>query len=263
MKLINLNLIIFLTIISANLNAAELISLKTRDSVEQKFIFMKSDNPVASVILFAGGKGALSLSSFFGSPSIGWGKNNFLVRTREQFAKNGFHVAVVDAPSDYQSEDGMLGGFRDSFEHVEDIDHVINYLREQADVPVWLIGTSRGTESATNLAINSKQNPNGLVLTSSMTEENNNGVAVTEMYLDQIKIPALVVANDDDECRHTPPEGAEDIAGMLTASKKVEVKTFSGGDDPVSKPCRALSYHGFLGIEDDVVNYIAEFIKSN
>ena len=125
------------------------------------------------------------------------------------------------------------------------------------------MGTSRGTESATNLAINSKQKPDGLVLTSSMSEENNGGSSVTEMYLDQIKIPTLVVANEDDECRHTPPEGADDIAAMLTASKKVEVKMFSGGDDPISKPCRALSYHGFLGIEDDVVSHISDFIKSN
>ena len=72
-----------------------------------------------------------------------------------------------------------------------------------------------------------------------------------------------MVANIDDGCEKTPSEGAEEIASMLTASKNVEVKMFSGGDAPISKPCNALSYHGFLGIEDDVVNYISGFIKSN
>lgn len=240
-----------------------LVTLKTRPGVEQQFILVKPEKPVASVILFAGGKGALNLSTFFGSPTINWGKNNFLVRTRGIFAKNGFLVAVVDAPSDQQSGNGMLYGFRNSTDHVKDVDHVISYLRRVADVPVWLVGTSRGTESATNIAINSKQHPNGLVLTSSMSVPNSKGTPVTDMDLKRITIPTLVVANTDDGCRKTPPEGAKEIASMLTNSKKVEVKMFSGGDTPISKPCKAMSYHGFLGIEDEVVNYISEFIKTN
>ena len=49
---------------------------------------------------FAGGKGTLGLSSAFAMPSINWGSKNFLVRTRNLFAKNGFQVAEVDAPTD-------------------------------------------------------------------------------------------------------------------------------------------------------------------
>ncbi len=244
-------------------NAAELITLQTRPGIDQKFILIKPDKPVASVILFAGGKGALNLSSFFGSPTINWGKKNFLVRTRDIFTQHGFLVAVVDAPSDQGTNKGMLGGFRDSKDHVEDIDHVINYLRKQADVPVWLVGTSRWTESVTNIAINSKQHPDGLVLTSSMSVPNSKGTAVTDMDLERITIPTLVVANTDDGCPKTPPDMAEDIALMLSNSKNTEVKMFSGGDDPISEPCQAMSYHGFLGIEDEVVEFISGFIKSN
>lgn len=40
---------------------------------------------------------------------------------------------------------------------------------------VQLIGTSRGTESATHIAINSQQRPDGLVLTSSMSKPNAKG----------------------------------------------------------------------------------------
>ena len=263
MKLPKIALILMLLLGSVGANAAELVTLKTRPEVDQKFILIKPDKPVASVILFGGGKGTLNLSSFSGSPTIGWGKNNFLVRTRDMFAKHGFLVAVVDAPSDRKSRTGMLGGFRTSEDHVEDIDHVVGYLREMADVPVWLVGTSRGTESATCIAINSKQHPDGLVLTSSMSVPNPKGTLVTEMDLERITIPTLIVANTDDGCWVTPPEGAEEIAGMLSSSKKVEVKMFSGGDTPISKPCKAMSYHGFLGIEDEVVSFISGFIKSN
>ena len=243
--------------------AAELISLETRDGVEQKFIWIKPDAAKASVILFAGGKGTLGLSSAFAMPSINRGMKNFLVRTRNLFVKNGFQVAVVDAPSDRQSSTGMLGGFRGSSDHIEDIDHVIQFLRAQEDIPVWLIGTSRGTESAANVAINSTEQPDGLVLTSSISVENSTGTAITEMDLNKITIPTLIVANTDDKCLVTPAHGADKIASMLGQARLVKVKKFSGGDKPTSRPCKAMSYHGFIGIEKNVVGYIARFIKSN
>ena len=39
---------------------------------------------------------------------------------------------------------------------------------------------------------------------------------------------------------------------------------FSGGDEPINKnPCKAKTYHGFLGIESEVVKSITEFINEN
>ena len=263
MKMAHSLLLGLLLLGSITARSEELVTLETRPGVEQKFILIKPDNPSASVILFAGGKGALDLSTSFGAPTIQWGRNNFLVRTRELFAKNGFMVAVVDAPSDKQSRSGMFGGFRNSEEHVKDIDRVIEDLRKRADVPVWLVGTSRGTESAANVAIHSEQKPDGLVLTSSMSVPNAKGTAVTEMPLEKISIPTLIVAHADDGCRKTPPEGAQEIEELLTNAAKVEVKLFSGGDTPISKPCKAKSYHGFLGIEAQVIDYISGFIRDN
>ena len=260
MKLI---FIFFILLATLSTQAADLITLKTRGDVEQKFILIKPEKPaVASVILFAGGHGMLDLSSGFGSPSIGWGEGNFLIRTRDDFVKQGFIVAVVDAPSDKQEKPGMLFGFRDSDEHVGDIDHVIAYLKKQANLPVWLIGTSRGTESAATLAIESTQKPDGLVLTSSMSAENDKGTAVNEMALEKITVPTLIVYHENDGCHVTPPEENAGIAEMLTKAKKVELKMFTGGDE-TGKPCKAQSFHGFLDIEEAVVKHIAGFIKSN
>jgi pimeloyl-ACP methyl ester carboxylesterase len=241
----------------------EVISLQTRDGVQQKYILIQPDNPQAAVILFAGGKGALDLGgSLFGSAAIGWGEDNFVVRTRDRFAGHGLMVAVVDAPSDRQGNKGMLGGFRSSSAHVTDIDAVIADLRQRADVPVWLVGTSRGTESAANVAIHSSQNPHGLVLTSAMTESNRGGDAVTEMPIGRIRIPTLILSHRQDGCNKTPPEGAEQIRAGLTNAGKVEVKYVTGGREQ-GDPCKAMSHHGFLGIEDEVVSYIADFIKAN
>lgn len=245
------------------LQAEELVTLKTRTGVEQKFILMKPEAPTASVILFTGGKGNLNLDSLSGVPLINRGKKNFLVRTRDLFKNNGFMVAVVDAPTDKQAKVGMFGEHRNSKEYVVDIDHVIENLRKRVDMPVWLIGTSRGTESVVNIAIHSKQKPDGIVLTSSISVPNSHGTAITEMDLAQIRVPTLILAHLDDSCRLTPPYGARKVAGRILNSPRVKVKFFKGGNQPISKPCKARTYHGFFGIERQVVDYISSFIRAN
>lgn len=180
------------------LRAEDVVTLNTRPGVRQGFLLLEPGiKPVAAVILFAGGNGDLGLD---GKPRL----TNFLVRSRELFVAHDFLVAVVDAPSDRKGTTGMLGGFRAGAEHTADIDAVIAYLRKRADVPVWLAGTSRGTESATSVAIHAKHPVAGVVLTSSMSEPNSNGTAVTQMALDRIQTPVLVVAHRDDGCHHTP-----------------------------------------------------------
>jgi predicted esterase len=232
------------------------ITLDTRNNVTQGFYVSETEKPLAVVILFRGGKGKIHKKGIDRD-------GNFLVRSRSLFTKNGFVTVTVDAPSDKQSSDGMFYGFRNSNEHVQDIDNVIKFLKEKYKLPIWLVGTSRGTESATNIAIHSNENISGLILTSSMAVENNKGTSVTEMDLSKIKMPTLVVAHNNDECSKTPPYGAKIISKLLINAKPLDVKMFDGGDKPISKPCNAKSYHGFLGIEEKVVDYIADFIKSN
>jgi len=184
-----------------------------------------------------------------------WGSNNFLVRTRKMFEKHGFMVAVVDAPYD-RNVKSHLSFDRTSKDHLIDIRAVISFLKQKKPVPVWLVGTSRGTTSATHIAVNNSGQCDGLVLTSTMS-------SVGGMDLEKIRIPTLIVSHREDECWPCPPEAAEMIAKGLINSPKVEVKYFSGGYAPRSEPCQALSEHGFYGIEGKVVDAIAHFIKSN
>ena len=83
--------------------------------------------------------------------------------------------------------------------------------------------------------------------------------------MDLVKVtrPVLVVSHQDDECDLTPASDIKRLASRFTSSPKVEAEVFTGGDSPKSDPCEALSAHGFLGIEDKVVERIAAFIKSN
>jgi dienelactone hydrolase len=253
-----------LVIASAHAQETSLVSLKTPRGATQKFILIKPAKPAASVILFAGGAGNLRLKN---AQSMAWGSGNFLVRTRGKFAAHNLMVAVADAPSDRQS--GMNAEFRTGGGHAGDISAMAAYLKKQADVPVWLVGTSMGTFSAAGGAIAAKD-IDGVVLTSSITRSSPewriarsfpDGVA--SMRLHQVKMPALIVSHAKDACEHTPAADASKLRSRLANAKPVEVVVLDGGDPPKSEPCQAYSQHGFLGIESKAVDTIAKFILAN
>ncbi len=252
-----------LAVTAAEAATATLQTVTTPRGVKQSFILIKPDKPVASVILFAGGHGALGLT---GPAAMTWGAGNFLVRTREQFASQGLMVAVLDAPSDHT--DRMTAEFRISAAHAADISAVATFLKAQANVPVWLVGTSMGTFSAAHGAIGAK-GIDGLVLTSTITrakpewkiaKSHSNGVA--SLPLGRISAPVLIVSHRKDGCDITPSADTPKLTSRLTGAKKVEVVLLDGGDPAQSEPCQARSEHGFLGIEAQAVGRIATFIKA-
>jgi dienelactone hydrolase len=236
----------------------ELIIIPTRPKVTQPFLLIRPvDKPVASVVLFAGDHGRLALSP----QGIGWGSSNFLVRNRHRFAQEGFLVAVVDAPSDHPQG---LWNFRASAAHAGDIKQVIAELKKIAGVSVWLIGTSMGTVSAANGAARLKDGgPDGLVLTSTVTKESRQVTeTVNAIRLKDIRVPTLVVHHKKDDCVITPYELAVALMRSLTHAPKKELLTFSGGDLSVLDPCEATSYHGFFGLDAEVVTAISSWIKA-
>ena len=106
------------------------IDVPTRTGVTQRLILLEPAGAKAVVILYAGGNGGLQISR---EEAIGWGKGNFLVRTRQLFAEQGLVVAVIDAPSDRQ--DGrFFDGFRQTPESAADARAVIA-LREPRGFP--------------------------------------------------------------------------------------------------------------------------------
>ena len=214
---------------------AEQISLQTRPGVTQVVQFTAAATPVRSVILFTGSGG--------GAAGMG---NNFLMRIADRLAAAGINVAVPELPSD--TPGGMPDGFRAGPDHATDMAAVIALLRKRAAVPVWLVGTSRGTLSAANVAVRlGPQQVAGLVLTSTIWP------TVTALVpLDQVQVPTLVMHNRLDGCRQSPPSGAEPGLAALRRAPVKELVVVSGGVAR-SGPCEALSPHGYYGIEDQVV----------
>jgi len=235
------------------------IDIPTRPGVTQRILLLNPGNPKATVVLFTGGNGWLNLSS---DGTINAGLNNFLVRSRDLFAASGLLVALVDAPSDRQNSP-YLAGFRQTPEHVADIKAVIARLKQEAGIPVWLVGTSRGTQSvafiATQLAV-PEGGPDGIVLTSTILTDTESR-PVPEMPLEKIKVPALAVHHVSDDCPLCPYGSLPALTDKLTNARCKEKYPFYGGNN-TGDPCEARAYHGFNGIEQDVVTRIASWIAS-
>jgi dienelactone hydrolase len=237
--------------------AQRVVDIPTRPGVTQRFVYLAPESPKAAVILFAAGHGGLQI---FPNGSFKWGEKNFLVRSRQLFAQNGLSVAVVDAPSDRQAEP-FLVGFRQNPEHVADIKAVIAWLKQQANFPVWLVGTCTGTLSAAFIATQvgpSDGGPNGVVLTSSILSLKV-GRPLPAMPLQNIAIPVLVVHHEKDGCNLSAYSQIPRLMEKLSPTPKKELKTFEGGEDR-DDPCDALAYHGFNGLEKEVVGKISEWI---
>jgi pimeloyl-ACP methyl ester carboxylesterase len=238
--------------------AVELRTVPTRAGVTETFLLVTPPTPpAASVILFAGGHGGLALSP----RGIGWGGGNFLVRTRERFAAHGLLVAVLDAPSDRRD----LTGFRTSAQHAADVKAVIAALRATAAVPVWLVGTSMGSVSAANAAARLQEDgPDGLVLSSSVTRTSRMTTESLGMVkLERITVPTLIVHHREDACLVTPFADATLMVKELARAPRRELIGFAGGEPARSDPCEAMSAHGYLGLEAEVVTAIADWIKAS
>ncbi len=226
-----------LTASPARAESLEIIA--TRPGVTQAFLLERPERPKAVLLLFPGGNGALRLAYFHGVLAGRVSEDSFLVRTRAQLAARGFVVVVMDAPSDQSDNDGMLGGFRATGEHAQDVAVVIDYVRYRTNLPVWLVGTSRGTESVGNIASRLTERVNGIVMISSVTNTSRHGISLLEMELDKIRAPVLLMAHEEDACEHTPLYGAQ----------RLLIKLAGGGTGSYISRCENEAVGGISNIQ--------------
>jgi len=93
------------------------------------------------VLLFAGGRGATRI---WPGGRIGRLAGNFLINSRALFRAQMLTTLVFGSRSD---ETDDLRWIWDSVDSAADIGAVIAHLRGVLGVPVWPVGTSRGTVS--------------------------------------------------------------------------------------------------------------------
>ncbi len=235
---------------------AQVQDLATRPGVTQRLLVAAPPQAKAVAVLFAGGHGGLQISD---GGSLRWGDGNFLVRTRTLLAGHGIVTVLIDSPSDRQRPP-FLEGFRTSSEHVADIAAVIFAMRKQFGLPVWLIGTSRGTQSVAYAAtqLPKPDAPDGIVLTATILKDPRS-VAVPDMALDKLALPTLVVHHANDQCRVCLPADLPRLASVLGRLPRFQLQMISGGIS-VGNVCGGSAHHGFNGVEDQAVQAMASWI---
>jgi pimeloyl-ACP methyl ester carboxylesterase len=240
-----LRLLLLLVLVGGSARAEETINLPTRPGVTESILFAGVAHPAASLIMFPGNFGLVRAV-----------RGNFLIRVVPNFVALDFNVAVADSPSDQPN--GMTDGFRMSEAHATDIAAVITFLRQRAAVPVWLVGTSRGTISAASVGVRlGPPRVDGVVLTSTVWLQ-----GIPQVPLEQLRVPTLIVHNRNDGCQASPFDYAALGLSRLSAAPTKELIAVAGGRSR-SAACEAQSPHGYYGIEDQVVPLIGAWIKAH
>lgn len=217
--------------------------------------------PRAVLMLFVGGSGKLGLVP----GQLNTGSTNFVARTRHHFAAEKYVVALVDAASDFLGLAEGLTGHRQPHQphgdkYVQDLAAVMADLRTRYPaLPLWAVGTSRGTIGAAVAAAHVAPPPDGIVLTAPLTGPSGNGDLQT-VSVGLIGVPVLIATHRDDACPVTRPQDIKRLGRRFASSPKVLVLRFDGGSAPLSAPCDPLAPHGFFGIEQQVIDAITRWV---
>jgi hypothetical protein len=219
----------------------------------EKVLFASPAGPPRAILfMFAGGDGNVSFNTANQISRMG---SNFLLRTQPLWLAQGFAFATLASPS-------SLMGQRHTPAYADDIARAVDFIRTRANVPVWLVGTSMGSIAAANGAAHLPGRVAGVVLTSSVAGPNRvSGETVFDSDLGAIAVPALIVANRGDTCPIAGAGFAPNILAALTRSPRKDI-IYVESHQIQSDPCEALSPHGYLGIETDVVQRITGWIRA-
>ncbi|HEY9105696.1 MAG TPA: alpha/beta hydrolase [Roseateles sp.] len=231
--------------------AGERLEVPTRPGVTVPVFWEPAAKAMATVLLFPGGAGG------FGQVESGQPNGrNYLVRAEGEFVARGYNVAILGRPSDTPDL-----GYRERLgdAHLTDLRAVLAFVKTRSPLPVWLVGTSRGTVSVTAAASRGIGEIAGVVLTSAITAPDKIG-NVASQDLAAIRVPVLVLHHAKDQCRVTPPGEAPRILRGLTAAPVKKLVVVDGGGDPQGDPCEALHWHGFIGMEAEAVQIITDWM---
>src|ERR1700675_1620459 len=196
-------------------------------------VLIKPAAPRASVILMPGGSGAIAAGDHGDIHGLNF---NQLVRTRNAYAARGLAVLVLDAGTPLSAAVAYMAAIKR---------------------PVTVIATSRGTiRAAEGIARGAR--PDALVLTSGLlSAESGSGQNVMSILGSPASLPrTLVIHHRQDSCRSTLPAGVEPF--VKWSAGRARAAWVSGGTSE-GDPCEARAYHGFNGVDGQVVGLAAGF----
>jgi predicted alpha/beta-hydrolase family hydrolase len=250
----------FLALIAAlaaapGIASPELVGVPSRTGVIQPFVILPLEGrePQAIALLYVGAGGRINARRE--ADEVRFNARNFLPRSAAHFARNGILPVVMDAPSD-QGE--LTEGYRTGAEQSADARAVLAELkRRYPGLPVYAVGTSRGTLSAAFVGRDMGRELAGVVLTSTMFGGSNPRRQAPNLRgfdYGTIAAPLLFVHHRADACEHTP------YASAAALAPRYELISVSGGKPAESPPCEPYAAHGYFGREAQTVDAIAAWM---
>ncbi|WGG50078.1 alpha/beta hydrolase [Rugamonas sp. DEMB1] len=214
-----------------------------------------NEHAVATLVLFSGGNGGYGKIGADGWPS----SQNFLIRSAKLFAAQPVNVVLVGLAPDLRELDGRA---RIGERHAQDNQAIFKMLKARSPAPLWLLGTSMGSISVASAAIRDSVVGDlaGIVLSSSVTAYRVEG-AVPSQLLELIRVPVLVVHHQRDACKICAPHEAQYLAARLLNAPVKKVVLVDGGGQPSGDACGALDYHGYIGMEQQVVDLMTAWLR--
>jgi len=212
--------------------ADELANARAADGTTVPYILTSQPGqPRYAVILMPGGKGILNPRMQGGRLVFDFA-GNFLIRSRDLFADGTFVAASTDATT----TPGRILAI------VQDLQ------RRYGQLQVYVIGTSRSTDSTLALSGPLDGQVAGFVHTSSMN-------AIAGLDPRRYRSRHLIVYHKGDACRVTQPSSS--VASKTNHG--TETIEMSGGTS-TGNDCEARAFHGYNGIERETVDRIKAWI---
>jgi dienelactone hydrolase len=226
----------------------------------ERVLLLAPGRPKATLVLFVGGDGLVKLGA---DGSVGV-PGNFLAHSRIDWVERGYAVLLPDVPAGTST----LMGRRLSDGYAAAVAALVDFAKQENPAPVWLIGTSQGTNAVVNAASRMTHGEiAGIILTASLTEPGKASDLKETVFganLAAINVPVLIVSHTDDACSLSPPGDEEKLRSAFTASPKAKAILVSGGKTPASAgPCEAMTPHGFYGVEIEAIKHMASWISAH
>ena len=267
MRALILALTLLTTAAPALAQSERVVEIDSRGQHVRSLLLTPAGELVGSVILMAGGNGRLDLAEDGRIWSL---MNNQLVYTRAAYAKAGYVTLVPDVAPDLKTDKNhkadVVANYRAGAPHAQDLGAMVEYLRKIKG-PVVLIGTSLGTNSVADGVVRLKgaQRPDAGVITSpAFDRPGTKELTVQKVAGDpkRIDLPFLTLVHKKDSCPASDTAAVDAFkAWFERGGHKLDLITLDGNGKVVGNPCDANSPHGFVGLDQQVVDGIVGWIK--
>ncbi len=264
--------VMLLTLSPIGIAAAQAVRVEsvywaTRSGVSARVLLMTPANPVGAVFLVPGGHGNINLDV---QAHIGWGEDDFAVRTRGYYAQAGFIVVIPDVAIDVKPP-ASLAFYRTSDAQAQDFGALINHLKTLSH-HVWMVAYDRAAISAFN-AIGKvpELGLDGLALVSPRVDDPESGKRAIESGAERAlgAMPVLLVSHAVDDCSRETVGYLDEIARQARTSPAFNAVTITGGDprarerDPweyANDSCNRKPNHSLAGEDASTSKIIIDWI---